>query len=97
MRLQTSSKDYLLSKLSIKTTPTEWARDISDIAKEDFGRVLNHTEKIRIGTLLKKKYVQKFKQIPDKTRRWVNGSMRLVNSYKKEHEQLITELIKQHI
>jgi len=44
VRLQTASKDYLLSKLSIQTTPTEWARDISDIAKEEFGRVLNHTD-----------------------------------------------------
>jgi len=97
VRLQTASKDYLLSKLSIQTTPTEWARDISDIAKEEFGRVLNHTEKIRIGKVLKKKYVEKFKQVPDKTRRWVNGSMRLVNSYKKEQEKWIIEVIQQYL
>ena len=62
-----------------------------------FGRILNHTEKIRIGKVLKKKYVEKFKQVPDKTRRWVNGSMRLVNSYKKEQEKWIIKVIQQYL
>ena len=96
VRLQTAAKDYLLSKMSIKAIVTEWSRDISDISKQEFGKTLNHTEKIKFGQYLKRNYVKQFKKSPGKTRRWVNDSFRLVNAYNKDKEKWIIELYKQY-
>jgi len=87
VKLKAAAKDYLLMKLTGKVqTKDIWARDITEIAKDEFGINLNHTQKCQVGKYIKKRYMEEFDTPIEKTKRWVNGSMRNVNCYPKNVE-----------
>jgi len=95
VKLKAAAKDYLLMKLTGKVqTEDRWARDITEIAKDEFGINLNHTQKCQVGKFIKKKYMDEFDTPIHKTKRWVNGSMRNVNVYPKDKEQWMIDALR---
>ena len=95
VKLKAAAKDYLLMKLTGKVqTEDRWARDITEIAKDEFGINLNHTQKCQVGKYIKKKFTEEFDIPIQKTKRWVNGSMRNVNVYPKNKEQWMIDTLR---
>jgi prophage antirepressor-like protein len=97
-KLQTVARDYIHNKFSLKQiahegSSQEYARDITDLCKEEFGFVPNNRQKIQIGQLLKKEYTKEFAEPLLKYEKYVNGSMRKVNAYPKNREQWILDTL----
>ena len=79
---------------AISDESTQYARDITDIIKDEFGFIPDFGQKIKIGQLLKREYVKKFDEPLLKYDKYVNGSMRKVNAYTKDKECWIIETLK---
>jgi prophage antirepressor-like protein len=97
-KMQTVARDYIHNKFSLKQiahegSSQEYARDITDLCKEEFGFVPNNRQKIQIGQLLKKEYTKEFAEPLLKYEKYVNGSMRKVNAYPKNREQWILDTL----
>lgn len=97
VRLQSAVKDNIFNRLTNQNVETKYSRDISEIAFRDFGIVLNQTQKIKIGHLLKKEYLKRYNKNPPKTEKEVNGSIRKVNAYLKDDETWIVHTIQNYI
>lgn len=101
-QLQSVIKDWMINKIQDKkaitdgnTISNEYARDITDICKSEFGFTPNFTQKIQIGQLLKKAYTKEFNETLPKCDKYVNGQMRKVNCYPKNKEQWIIDTLKE--
>jgi prophage antirepressor-like protein len=97
VRLQSAVKDNIFNRLTNQNVETKYSRDISEIAYRDYGIVLNQTQKIKIGQMLKKEYLRRYKKNPPKTEKEVNGSIRKVNAYLKHDEPWIIHTIQNYI
>ena len=99
-KLQTVARDYIHNKFSQKQIThqeeDEYARDITDICKDEFGFVPNFTQKIKIGQLLKKEYDKTFDEPLLKCEKYCNGAMRKVNAYPKDKEHWIVDTLKEY-
>jgi hypothetical protein len=98
IKLTTVLKDSLMNKLcpnqKLIKQEDKWARDITDICRDEFGFTPNHSMKIKIGKLLKNEYVDEFDKNPPKYEKWVNGNKRKVNAYLKNDEEWIIDTIR---
>ena len=96
-KLQTVARDYIHNKFSQKQITYQeedkYARDITDICKDEFDFVPNMKQKIKIGQILKKEYTKTFDEPLLKYEKYCNGGMRKVNAYPKDKEQWIIETI----
>jgi prophage antirepressor-like protein len=97
-KLKTVIMDWMHNTISgqkaIADESTQYARDITDICKEEFGFIPDFRQKIKIGQLLKREYVKKFDEPLLKFDKYCNGSMRKVNAYAKDKEGWIIETLK---
>jgi len=97
-KLKTVIIDWMHNTISgqkaISDESTQYARDITDIIKDEFGFIPDFGQKIKIGQLLKREYVKKFDEPLLKYDKYVNGSMRKVNAYTKDKECWIIETLK---
>jgi len=97
-KLKTVIMDWMHNTISgqkaISDESTQYARDITDICKDEFGFIPDFGQKIKIGQLLKREYVKKFDEPLLKFDKYCNGSMRKVNAYAKDKEGWIIETLK---
>ena len=99
-KLKTVIMDWMHNTISgqkaITDESTQYARDITDICKEEFGFIPDFTQKIKIGQILKKEYVKRFDEPLLKYEKYVNGSMRKVNAYPKNKEKWIIKTLQKY-
>ena len=99
-KLKTVIMDWMYNTISgqksITDESTQYARDITDICKEEFGFIPDHTQKIKIGQILKKEYVKTFDEPLLKYEKYVNGNMRKVNAYPKNKEKWIIKTLQKY-
>jgi len=97
-KLKTVIMDWMHNTISgqkaIADESTQYARDITDICKEEFGFIPDFRQKIKIGQVLKREYVKKFDEPLLRYEKYCNGSMRKVNAYTKDKEGWIIETLK---
>ena len=96
-KLKTVITDWMYNTISgqkvIAEPSQQYARDITDICKEEFGFIPDMSQKIKIGQVLKKAYIEEFDEPLLKYEKYCNGSMRKVNAYPKEKEQWIIKTL----
>jgi len=96
-KLKTVIIDWMHNTISgqkaISDESTQYARDITDICKDEFGFIPDFGQKIKIGQLLKREYVKNFDEPLLKYDKYCNGSMRKVNAYTKDKEGWIIETL----
>jgi prophage antirepressor-like protein len=99
-KLKTVIMDWMHNTISgqkaITDESTQYARDITDICKEEFGFIPDFGQKIKIGQILKKEYIKEFNQPLLKYEKYCNGSMRKVNAYPKDKERWIIETLQNY-
>jgi prophage antirepressor-like protein len=99
-KLKTVITDWMYNTISgqkVIAEPSEqYARDITDICKQEFGFVPDMPQKIRIGQVLKKSYMEEFDEPLLKYEKYCNGSMRKVNAYPKDKEQWIIDTLRNY-
>jgi len=99
-KLKTVIMDWMHNTISgqkaIADESTQYARDITDICKEEFGFIPDFGQKIKIGQMLKKEYIKDFDQPLLKYEKYCNGSMRKVNAYPKDKERWIIETLQNY-
>ena len=99
-KLKTVITDWMYNTISgqkvIAEPSQQYARDITDICKEEFGFIPDFTQKIKIGQILKKEYVKTFDEPLLKYEKYVNGSMRKVNAYPKNREKWIIKTLQKY-
>ena len=97
-KLKTVITDWMYNTISgqkvIAEPSQQYARDITDICKEEFGFIPDMSQKIKIGQILKKAYVEEFDEPLLKYEKYCNGSMRKVNAYPKDKEQWIIKTLR---
>ena len=96
-KLKTVITDWMYNTISgqkvIAEPSQQYARDITDICKEEFGFIPDMSQKIKIGQVLKKAYIEEFDEPLLKYEKYCNGSMRKVNAYPKSKEQWIIKTL----
>jgi prophage antirepressor-like protein len=99
-KLKTVIMDWMHNTISgqkaITDGSVQYARDITDICKEEFGFIPDFVQKIKIGKMLKKEYAKVFDEPLLKYEKYCNGSMRKVNAYPKDKEQWIIETLQHY-
>ena len=99
-KLKTVIMDWMHNTISGQKTITDeadqYARDITDICKQEFGFTPDFGQKIKIGQVLKKEYAKQFDEPLLKYEKYCNGSMRKVNAYPKSKEQWIINTLKNY-
>ena len=99
-KLKTVIVDWIYNSISDQKTITDesqqYARDITDICKEEFGFIPDMSQKIKIGQVLKKAYVEDFDEPLLKYEKYVNGNMRKVNAYPKNREKWIIKTLQKY-
>jgi prophage antirepressor-like protein len=97
-KLKTVIVDWMHNNISgqkvIAEPSQQYARDITDICKHEFGFVPDMSQKIKIGQVLKKLYMEEFDEPLLKYEKYCNGSMRKVNAYPKDKEQWIIDTLR---
>jgi prophage antirepressor-like protein len=96
-KLKTVITDWMYNTISgqkvIAEPSQQYARDITDICKEEFGFIPDMSQKIKIGQVLKKAYIEEFDEPLLKYEKYCNGSMRKVNAYPKDKEPWIIKTL----
>ena len=95
-KLKQAFQDRLMNEITgEEQKPTQYARDIITIVKEEFNKNIDFMKAGVIGKMVLKKYKAKYHKSPQKYEKYVNGNNRMVNVYTKEEEpdliQWITE------
>jgi hypothetical protein len=97
-KLKTVVIDWMYNSISKQKSLTDesikYARDITDICKEEFDFIPDFGQKIKIGHMLKKEYIKQFDEPILKYKKYVNGNMRKVNAYPKDKEEWIIKTLK---
>jgi len=79
--------------VALAAPPARAAISISQVAME-MGQRLTQGQALAIGKLVSKLYHGAYGQAPSKHNQFVDGAVRLVNSYTEEHRGLIADAVR---
>ena len=81
------------AKIEKESSLMQFAPDISTIITNMGFKGQNNATLSKIGKAISKAYREKHGTAPEKTQKYVNGSVRNVNAYKKSDMTMIQEII----